>query len=100
MAAVPTKELLPGSGQEYDDVLAKWIKDGRPDTIESMKDGWMRRAVFPDGGQQPTFLLVTSTKGSTDDADGPQSLAGYGLTMATRQSSFGARRRALPQEPV
>lgn len=95
--AAPAKEVKPAD-DGYAELLDKWFEQGRPSTIESMKDGWQYRAVYPDASAvQPTFVLVVYAPGTTTAAlDGPDP-DGYGLVMATRQRTWHGT-RLLPKE--
>lgn len=103
MSSVPAKTLSPGSAG-YQAVYDKWVADGKAGWVESLRDGWLYRAIRPNpADSQPTFTLVSSGFETReidefDDDDFPRK--GYMHGMSVAQSTLPGGRRRLPQEPV
>ena len=97
MSAVPTSPLAPAD-LGYSDVYDMWTLQGSASFVEDQGAGWLRAVIFPDGGAQPTFVLLCSTPGmTTTDLD--SGVTGLGLEMAVRQRSYRPR-GTLPKEAV
>lgn len=91
-----TREVKPGD-DEHADLKAYWLRLGQPRTIEKLGEGWQRRAMFPNGGTEPTFTLVVSKPGTETETDN-QVLDGLALEMALGQSSLPGRRHVYAKE--
>ena len=75
-------EVKPGD-EGYSDLYTLWVERGRPGQIEKLSEGWLRKALFPNGGTQPTFVMVSSHND-------------YGSKMATVEESWMGR-SSLPK---
>ena len=70
MNTIPLSPLSPDDAEnlsEYIRIHAMWVQQGRASSIESLSEGWIRVALFPDGGSQPTFSLLASHPGTTSE---------------------------------
>ena len=97
MSAVPESPLVYGDSG-YSRVYDLWIAQGSPSWLEYQKEGWLRKAIYPDGGATPTFVLVCSSAGETTE-DKSSDVSGYGRTMASVQRSYQPR-GTLPKDAV
>jgi len=98
MAAVPVSPLAPGDAG-YSTVRDLWIAQGRSQYVEDLAAGWLRLAIFPNGGTQPTFVLFASALGSSS-ADLTTGVTGLSREMVTSQNTIGAHLRDLPKKAV
>jgi hypothetical protein len=95
----PSLTLLLGdttSTPTYATVHELWLLDNKASTIERLRSGWQYRAIFPDGGTVPTFVLVASSPLTSADMAGPP--AGYAGAFSLFQSSWPRGHRALPKD--
>jgi len=97
MPQIPVSPLAP-TDEGYAAVFNSWVAQGRARYVEMQAEGWLREALFPDGGDNPTFVLVCSSPG-TSTADLSSGITGYGRVMATVQRSRPPR-GSLPKDPV
>ena len=97
MAAIPTSPLGPND-VGYQTIYDLWVAGGRAREVEDVATGWLREALFPDGGTQPTFVLLCSSAGVTTE-DLSSGITGYPRAMATVQRSRHPR-GSLPKGAV
>jgi len=97
MSAIPTTPLAP-EDPEYQAIYDLWVKQGSASYVEKQSEGWLRQAIFPTAGVQPTFVLVCSSSGTTT-ANKTSGVTGYGRAMATKQKSHQPRGK-LPKDAV
>lgn len=90
--STPALELRPGD-LGYDAVYARWVLDGRPDMIESMRDDCAYRVIRHD--DTVVFALAAYLAGVTT-LDRSSPISGYGLAMGTWQRSWNGVRQ-LPK---
>lgn len=93
MMIPPAYEVVQGH-PDYDYILAAWLADGRPDSIELLQDDCAYRA-FNRETTVSFSLLAYSPGATTPDRSSP--ISGYGLAMGVVQRTWNGPRQ-LPKD--
>ena len=89
--------LVPGA-VSYAWVYREWALQGSAQYVEHQDLGWLRSAMYPDGGEYPTYTLVASHPGTTSE-NLDSGITGLGREMVQVQRSVSPR-GTLPKESV